>query len=290
MKKKTLQNILFIGAILVCVINAFVYTFDKSSNGTLSGETAAHVIDVGQGDSILLVSGGQAVLVDAGISETSDRLIKYLHDSGVEELYAAVATHPHADHIGGMAAVINEFPVKRFYMGPETANTSAYSNMLDALEARNITPRVPKLGELLEFDSGASLTFIGPSDDVSADNANNRSLITLFRVDDQSMLLMGDAELDAEKSLIERYSELRCDVLKVGHHGSDTASSPEFLQLVKPKTAVISCGLNNDYGHPSQQTLDNLSAAGVTEIHITAQEGSVVIPFLPAEADKEEPE
>ncbi len=289
MKKKTLQNILFIGAIIVCVINALLYTSDKG-NGTLSGETAAHIIDVGQGDSILLVSGGQAILVDAGISESSDRLIKYLHDTGVEKLYAAIATHPHADHIGGMAAVINEFPVERFYLGPETANTSAYSNMLDALEARNITPRIPKHGEMLEFDSGASLTFIGPSDDVSADNVNNRSLITLFRVDAQSMLLMGDAELDAERSLVERYPELRCDVLKVGHHGSDTASSPEFLQLVKPKVAVISCGVNNDYGHPKQQTLDNLTNAGVTEIHITAQEGAVVIPFLPVESDKEEAE
>ncbi len=287
MKKKTLQNILFIGAILVCVINSFMYTTEKSRS-TLSGDTSAHIIDVGQGDSILLVSGNQAVLVDAGTAENSDRIISYLHNLGVEELYAVVATHPHADHIGSMAAIINEFPIKRFYLGPETSNTTVYRNMLDALEANGITPNVPKLGEMLKFDSGASLTFIGPSDDVSDANMNDRSLITLFRVNDRSMLLMGDAEKAAEESLINRYSELRCDVLKVGHHGSDTASSPDFLKLIKPETAVISCGLDNDYGHPNPQTLQNLSDAGVKEIHITAKEGSIVIPFLPANTDKED--
>jgi len=286
MKKRTLQNILFIGAILVCVINAVMYTAEKSG-GTLSGETAAHVIDVGQGDSILLVSGDQAILVDSGTVENSDRIISYLRTLGVERLFAAVATHPHADHIGSMAEIINAFPIENFYFGPETSNTSAYSNMLDALESKGITPRVPKLGEMLEFHSGASLTFIGPSEDVPGTNVNDRSLITLFRANGKSMLLMGDAEQTAEKSLIERYPELRCDVLKVGHHGSDTASTPEFLEAVKPKTAVISCGLDNDYGHPSPQTLTNLSNAGVDKVQITAQEGPVVIPFPDADAEKE---
>ncbi len=276
--KKKIGNILFIGAILVCVINSLLYSAEKSNNVFNLG-TSAHVIDVGQGDAILLVSGKDAVLVDAGTSESSDRLIAYLDKLGVKELYAAVATHPHADHIGGMADVIRHFDIKRFYLGPETANTNTYGHMLDALEDKSITPSIPQLGEKIEFGDGASLTFIGPSENVSAENMNNRSLITLFRTGDESMLLMGDAEAAAETDLISRYSELRCDVLKVGHHGSDSSSSPEFLEAVKPDTAVISCGLDNEYGHPHEKTLRNLENAGVSDIHITAEEGTVVIPL-----------
>ncbi len=276
--KKKLGNILFIGAIIVCVINSVLYSAEKSNN-TLNGDTSAHVIDVGQGDAILLVSGKDAVLIDAGTSESSDKLISYIDDLGIEELYAAVATHPHADHIGGMDEVIDHFGIKRFYLGPETSNTATYGSMLDALERKGVTPSIPQLGEKIEFGDNASLTFIGPSENVSASNTNNRSLVTLFRVGDESMLLMGDAERPAETDLIERYPELRCDVLKVGHHGSDTSTSKKFLETVMPDTAVISCGLDNDYGHPSQETLDILEKAGVTEIHITANEGTVVVPF-----------
>ncbi len=288
MSKKTLQKILFLSALLLCVINVVLYVFENLGKALDEG-TFAHVIDVGQGDSILLLSEGQAVLVDAGTVESGGRLISYLKKLGLKKLYAAVATHPHADHIGGMAKVIESFPIEHFYMGPETANTNLYNSMLEALEERHITPNIPKPGDKLQFDSGASLTFVGPSDDVPSDNINNRSLITLFCFNNSSMLLMGDAEYAAEHSLIKHYPELKCAVLKAGHHGSDTSSSLGFLQVVKPYKAVISCGLDNDYGHPSPQTLDNLKNSGVTEIHITAQEGSVVIPFSIDNADKEEP-
>lgn len=254
---------------------------------TLTDETAVHVIDVGQGDSALLLSGGQAVLIDAGTKESGAAVVRYLEDLGVTRLYAAVATHPHADHIGGMAQVLDTFPVEHFYMGSETQNTTSFSDMLDALQAQGIQPTTPTPGDTLAFDSGALLTFLGPADDVPSTNLNDRSLITLFQADEQKVLLMGDAESAAEQSLLAHMPDLRCDVLKVGHHGGATSSSLSFLQTIQPSVAVISCGVDNDYGHPDPQTLQNLSLAGVNDVRITAESGTVIIPLHPPSSSKE---
>ncbi len=254
---------------------------------TLTDETAVHFIDVGQGDSALLLSGGQAVLVDAGTAESGAAVVRYLEDLGVTRLYAAVATHPHADHIGGMTQVLDTFPVEHFYMGPETQNTASFSDLLDALQAQGIQPTIPTPGDTLAFDSGASLTFLGPADDVPDGNLNDRSLITLFQVDEQKVLLMGDAEAAAEQSLLAHEPALRCDVLKVGHHGGATSSSLSFLQTIQPSVAVISCGVDNDYGHPDPQTLQNLSLAGVSDVRITAECGTVIFPLHPPSSSKE---
>ncbi|MGI6180743.1 MAG: ComEC/Rec2 family competence protein [Agathobaculum sp.] len=286
--KKRLRSILLLCAAVVLVLNGGLYAVRELAPAReLTQHTEVHFIDVGQGDAALLLSGGQAVLVDAGMPESGSAVVRYLQDLGVTELYAAVATHPHADHIGGMAEVIEAFPVGHFFMGQETANTSSFSRMLDALEARGVTPTIPSPGDELPLASGASLLFLGPDEDVPGTDMNNRSLITLFRAGAQDVLLMGDAEAAAEKSLLAHYPLLRCDILKVGHHGSDSSSSPAFLAAVQPSVAVISCGADNKYGHPSPQTLENLSQANTTEIHITAEEGSVVIPLEPSKSSKE---
>lgn len=287
--RKKLRRILWAAAALVAVLTGGLYAADElGPQRELTADTAVHFIDVGQGDSALLLSGGQAVLIDAGTAESGAAVVRYLEELGVTELYGAVATHPHADHIGGMAQVIEAFPIKHFYLGPETQNTATYSGMLDALEEAGVQPVIPADGDELVFDSGASLTFLGPADDVPKSNLNDRSLITLFRAGDQDVLFMGDAESAAEESLLAHHPALTCDVLKVGHHGAATSSSEEFLQAVRPSTAVISCGVDNDYGHPSDQTLQNLSLAGVDDVRITAQSGTVVLPLNPPSSSSEE--
>lgn len=287
--RKKLQRILWAAAALVTVLTGGLYAADElGPQRELTADTAVHFIDVGQGDSALLLSGGQAVLIDAGTAESGAAVVRYLEELGVTELYGAVATHPHADHIGGMAQVIEAFPIEHFYLGPETQNTATYSGMLDALEEAGVQPVIPADGDELVFDSGASLTFLGPADDVPKSNLNDRSLITLFRAGDQDVLFMGDAESAAEESLLAHHPALTCDVLKVGHHGAATSSSEEFLQAVRPSTAVISCGVDNDYGHPSDQTLQNLSLAGVDDVRITAQSGTVVLPLNPPSSSSEE--
>ena len=287
--RKKLRRILWAAAALVAVLTGGLYAADElGPQRELTAVTAVHFIDVGQGDSALLLSGGQAVLIDAGTAESGAAVVRYLEELGVTELYGAVATHPHADHIGGMAQVIEAFPIEHFYLGPETQNTATYSGMLDALEEAGVQPVIPADGDELVFDSGASLTFLGPADDVPKSNLNDRSLITLFRAGDQDVLFMGDAESAAEESLLAHHPALTCDVLKVGHHGAATSSSEEFLQAVRPSTAVISCGVDNDYGHPSDQTLQNLSLAGVDDVRITAQSGTVVLPLNPPSSSSEE--
>ncbi len=286
--KKRLRSILLLCAAVVLALNGGLYAVRKLAPAReLTQHTEVHFIDVGQGDASLLLSGGQAVLVDAGVPESGSTVVRYLQELGITELYAAVATHPHADHIGGMAEVIEAFPVGHFFMGRETANTSSFSRMLDALEARGVTPTIPSPGDELPLASGASLLFLGPDEDVPSTDMNDRSLITLFRAGAQDVLLMGDAEAAAENSLLAHYPQLCCDILKVGHHGSDSSSSPEFLSAVHPSVAVISCGADNKYGHPNPQTLANLSQAGTEEIHVTAEEGSVVIPLEPSKSSKE---
>lgn len=210
--KRKLRFILWLAAAVVLALGGlFKVSDDLLPARELTADTAVHFIDVGQGDAALLLSGGQAVLVDAGTSQSADSLVRYLQELGVTELYAAIATHPHADHIGGMAQVIEAFPIGHFYMGAETQNTATYERMLDALDAQDVPVSIPEPGEELVFDSGASVTFLGPADDVPKGNLNDRSLICLFRAGEQDVLLMGDAESAAEQSLLAHYPSLRCD-------------------------------------------------------------------------------
>lgn len=286
--KRRLRLFLWCAAAVAFILGGMLQFADRFlPQQTLTDETAVHFIDVGQGDSALLLSGGQAVLIDAGTAESGAAVVRYLEDLGVTRLYAAVATHPHADHIGGMAQVLDTFPVEHFYIGPETQNTASFSDLLDALQTQGIQPTIPTPSDTLAFDSGASLTFLGPADDVPDDNLNDRSLITLFQADEQKVLLMGDAEAAAEQSLLAHEPALRCDVLKVGHHGGATSSSLSFLQTIQPSVAVISCGVDNDYGHPDPQTLQNLSFAGVSDVRITAECGTVIFPLHPPSSSKE---
>lgn len=286
--KDKLRRILWIAAAVVLVINGALFAAGRlQTQYELTDATEVHFIDVGQGDAALLLSGGQAVLIDAGTAESASALVRYLEERGVRSLYAVIASHPHSDHIGGMAAVLSAFPAEHFYMGPETQNTAAYEDMLDALEAQGVQPAIPADGDTLRLDSGATVTFLGPADDVSAENMNDRSLIALFSTGAEQVLFMGDAEAAAEQSLLAHHPELTCDILKVGHHGAATSSTPAFLSAVQPSVAVISCGVDNDYGHPSDQTLQNLSLAGVDDIRITAEESTVVLPLNPPSPGKE---
>lgn len=286
--KDKLRRILWIAAAVVLVINGALFAAGRlQTQYELTDATEVHFIDVGQGDAALLLSGGQAVLIDAGTAESAGALVRYLEERGVRSLYAVIASHPHSDHIGGMAAVLSAFPAEHFYMGPETQNTAAYEDMLDALEAQGVQPAIPADGDTLRLDSGATVTFLGPADDVSAENMNDRSLIALFSTGAEQVLFMGDAEAAAEQSLLAHHPALTCDILKVGHHGAATSSTPAFLSAIQPSVAVISCGVDNDYGHPSDQTLQNLSLAGVDDIRITAEESTVVLPLNPPSPGKE---
>lgn len=274
--KARVRRLLLVLAAAALLLDGGLLLAGRLGAASLPEEDTAYFLDVGEGDCTLLVSGGSTVLVDAGTPEGAPALVRELKSLGVRRLDAVIATHPHADHIGGMEEVLRAFPVRSFYMSAETQ-----SDGLDAaLRRRRLTPLVPYDGETLTLKGGASLTFLGPAEDIPADQINDRSLITLFQTGSASVLLMGDAEEPAEQSLLRHHPGLRCDILKVGHHGSDTSSSPAFLSALGAQTAIISCGTDNDYGHPAEQTLTNLTLAGVRDIRMTAESGTVVLPLI----------
>ena len=208
--KARVRRLLLVLAAAALLLDGGLLLAERLGAASLPEEDTAYFLDVGEGDCTLLVSGGSTVLVDAGTPEGAPALVRELKSLGVRRLDAVIATHPHADHIGGMEAVLRAFPVRSFYMSAETQ-----SDALDAaLRRRRLTPLVPYDGETLTLKGGASLTFLGPAEDIPADRINDRSLITLFQTGSASVLLMGDAEEPAEQSLLRhrasvRYSEGR---------------------------------------------------------------------------------
>lgn len=249
----------------------------------LSAPTTVHFLDVGQGDSTLFVSGDQAVLIDASTSDAGDAIVAYLDELGIDHLDAVVATHPHADHIGGMRKVIQNVDTDTIYMSNGVSGSVTYEKLLDTIDNLSIPVVVPEIGDVLTLDSGASFTFLSPDPEDEFDNLNNYSLVCLFEAGGTRVLMMGDAETPIENQLLASNADLRCDVIKLGHHGSSTSSSRAFLKAAAPTTAIISCAEVNDYGHPHQETLDTLAALSIDDVRYTYN-GTIVIDLTESEA------
>lgn len=278
--KRTLRAILSLLAVAFLAAAGYLHENAPSTQpGAPAAEgTYAHFIDVGQGDSTLLVSDGKAILIDAGPAEGGKIVAQYLHDLNIDSLYAVIATHPHADHIGGMATILDEFPVEHFFLPDATTNTMTFARLLEQLESKGIQPVVPKRGDSITLGSDATLTFLTPIAELKANNLNNTSLVTVFQSGDTRVLVMGDAEKEVENALLEDLSlPLSSTVLRTGHHGSSSSSTPAFLKAVHPQIAIISCAAQNDYGHPHAETLENLKNAGIEDVRITAQLGTIVL-------------
>ncbi len=273
------KSILFlcIATLLVVCYELFLAFGGPVGTGTVQQGTVVHFIDVGQGDCALILSGDDAVLIDAGLTATADQVTEYLRAAGVSHLTAAVATHPHEDHIGGMAAVLDAFQTDTLYLPAKTAITPSYEAMLDAAERTGTAMQVPAPGQRLSLDAHASLAFLAPDPDAVFESVNDYSIISLLSADGLRVLFTGDAEAAAEQALLDSGADIACDVLKVGHHGSDTSSTDAFLDAAAPKIAVISCGKYNEYGHPHPETLARLQAHGAA-IHVTADTGTFLYP------------
>ena len=235
-------------------------------------------LDVGQGDSILLRTREQNILIDAGEVEYGQTVVDDLADYGVEELDLVIATHMHSDHMGGMAAVVEALPVDTFVMTalPDSMvpTTRVYENLLTALEESPETAvEAAEPGAVYDLGGGVTLTILGPLTDY--DDLNLTSVVCRVDAGARSFLFTGDMEREAEQDLLEAGADLDADVLKVGHHGASTSSTEDFLAAVSPAASVIEVGTGNSYGHPTGQTLERLQSYG--PIYRTDLDGAVVV-------------
>ncbi len=220
-------------------------------------------LDVDQGDSIFLeFPGGKTMLIDAGERYESDEVLSYIKRRGHKKLDYVLCTHPHADHIGGMSDVINRLEIGEIFMPKASHNTKTFERLLTAIQTKGLSITTAKAGVDIEPEPGVFLEFLAPVS-ASYQDLNNYSAVLRLSYGNHSFLFTGDAESQVEQQILGSGKEISAQVLKVGHHGSDTSSTAAFLDAVQPQYAVISCGEDNRYGHPHRETLEKLRARNI---------------------------
>ena len=228
-------------------------------------------LDVGQADSILIQNGDANMLIDAGNNEDGKKLVSYFQSLGIESFQYVIGTHAHEDHIGGMDDIIDNFNIDTFYMPDAITTTATFESVLDSLEAKNIAFQTPSIDSIFKLGNAMiDVLYVGTNDT----DLNNTSIVLKLTYGNTSILFMGDAEKEVE-TIIEK-KDISADVLKVGHHGSNTSSSKTFLEKVNPNYAIISVGTGNSYGHPSHTTIQNLENQNI-QIYRTDENGTIIM-------------
>lgn len=235
-----------------------------------------HYLDVGQADSILIQSPeGKTMLIDAGNKDDSDTIQAYLDKLKVKKIDILLATHPHEDHIGGMAAIVKSYPIGKIYMPKAVTTTAAYKYLLTAIKAKGLKVTTATSGASISLDNTIELAMLAPNS-AEYEDLNNYSAVVKLTYSKTSFLFTGDAEDVSEAEMLKKKYDLKADVLKLGHHGSESSTTPDFLKAVSPKYAIISVGKDNDYGHPHKDTLDRLVKAKVN-IYRTDLLGTIIV-------------
>lgn len=229
-------------------------------------------IDVGQADSILLENEGNYMLVDAGNNEDGPKLVNYFKNQNIHQFDYVIGTHPHEDHIGGLDNIIEDFDINTFYMPDVITTTKTFEDVLDALGEKNMTLSIPKTNATFKLgDATVKVLYVGTENE---SDLNDTSIVLKVTYQNVSFLLTGDASTKVEEKL--NPADLESTVLKVGHHGSSTATNEKFLNTVNPKYAIISVGENNQYEHPHTTVLNTLAAHNITTYR-TDQDGTIKV-------------
>jgi len=264
-------------AILVILISFASCIFGDFA---LSKELTIHFIDVGQGDSILIITPEEkAILIDAGDIGKGDDVVEYLEGQGVKNLDLVIATHPHADHIGGMKEILNTFPIGTFLDSGQVTTTKTFENMLKLIEEKDIRFVKAKAGLKIKLQGDEIvMNILNPPETFltgTRSDLNSNCIVARLVFNQFSALFMGDAEHETELELERAGYELKSDILKVAHHGSAYTTMNNFLERAIPKIAIISVG-ENRYGHPAEETIKRLIDKEI-EIYRTDKDGTVVI-------------
>jgi len=260
-------------------------------NGLLVGWGVTHrhpaelrvvFLDVGQGDAAAIESpSGKVLLIDTGgvFADGSDNegrrtVGPYLRSRGVRRIDMELLTHPHADHIGGAATLLERFPTAGLLDNGQQTESPVLTHLRTDAAQHHIPYLAARRGQILDFQDGVTARILAPTEAETHGSPNNASIVLLLQYGHTTFLFTGDAEADEEADLLATHQPLPCDVLKVGHHGSHTSTTSAFLAAAHPHIAVISVGAHNLYGHPSPEVLDRLRFSG-TKIYRTDKNGAV---------------
>lgn len=269
-------RIIFLTCLCLLVVGCsspFVENDDEASISTFSsGTLKVNYIDVGQGDSIFIqLPNNKTMLIDAGEAYKSDNVINYLNDLGITKINYVIGTHPHTDHIGGLEEVINTFDIGSIYMPRAVSTSKTYEDLLTTISSKGLKVKTAKSGVVVLDEDNLKLEFIAPNSD-SYSELNNYSAVLKLTYLDNTFLFMGDAETLSEDEIT---NEIKADVIKVGHHGSDSSSSLEFVKKVSPEYAIIMVGVGNSYNHPYQSIIDRYESVGAKVLR-TDLDGNIV--------------
>lgn len=260
--------------VLSSFFNSTEQKAEKSTNEIASDSLLkVYFLDVGQADCILIENNEQYMLVDGGNNEDEEFILDYLNELGVKQLEYVIGTHPHEDHIGSLDAVIRNYGINRVILPEKEHTTKTFEDLLDAVEEKNLKITKAKPGSKYMLGE-AEFTIIAPNANYG-DDLNNWSVGIKLTHGENAFVMCGDAEKNAEEDMLGTGIDLSADVLKLGHHGSSTSSSEEFVRAVHPSYAVISCGKDNTYGHPHQEVLDRMKELGIQVIR-TDEQGTII--------------
>ena len=270
-----------IGYLIVLFIVIICYFFFNDSYAVLEKEVSSldnpyievHFLDVGQGDSIFIeINNSKTMLIDASTSSYGNFIIDYINSLGYDRIDYLIATHPHADHIGSMQDIVLEYDIGDIYMPKVSTNTKTYENLLTAIDDKNLTIKKAYKGVKIIDEDELDVSILSPTKD-EYDNLNNYSAVLKLTYKNVSYLFMGDSEEEVEENISD---DVKADVIKIAHHGSNSSSSLEFLKKVSPTYAVISVGEDNSYNHPHKEVLDRLEEIGST-VYRTDLDGNIII-------------
>jgi beta-lactamase superfamily II metal-dependent hydrolase len=240
------------------------------------GKLSACFFDVGQGDSTLFIYEGKTILIDAGETDMGDRVVSDLRSRNVTRIDLLVATHPHSDHIGGMQKVLAAFPVGKVLDTGLPHPSPVYEHFLETIEQEHIPYQAAEQGQTVDVDPALRVLVLSPPEERSGEDLNTDSIVLRISYGTVDFLMTGDLDNAGEDALLRTGYPLDAEILKVGHHGSSSSTSPAFLDRVHPETAIISVGEDNPYGHPHRETMDLLERSGVT-VYRTDLNGTILV-------------
>lgn len=241
---------------------------NQENNMSTKNDLKVYFIDVGQADNILVTNKEENMLIDAGNNDDGEVVVDFLKNKGIKKIDYLIGTHPHEDHIGGLDDVINNFEIENIYMPKIETTTKTFRDVLTAISNKKLKVTAPKKGD--KFEVGEAKCEVMTDSILNKENLNLSSIVIRLEFGKNSFLFMGDAETENEKTV----NWPKTDVLKVGHHGSNTSSSERFLNEVAPKYAVIMVGKNNIYGLPKEKILNSLAKINA-KIFRTDERGTI---------------